>query len=395
MVGLLLMIVPVSVAAVCQCSVLRRSCLSPVVASGIVDSSAYFDAFILRVGLPASAGDRLRANGFKTLSALAYAVSQGQDQNTIFEKFCTDILTDTATAGDRALLRRALHEAYALSIAHLRTQVDTSEEKQAPRLPPAEREARRDRQRERLKGVDTTGFHEPSYKVLDKMNEYVESDELKYESWNFYNSRESEIRGVKSADTIRVEQGLLKLTKGKEGADVQADVHDTYLARGALKRRSLAMDMQGLASFATLEAANEYLFSRLHMPCPPNCSPPSLHSLAEADRELWRLVIDQCRTSLKVASDGRLPIDKALEAFLYDPRVAFHLFPVPSGKRARGDHDAPGDAPPKRRAQQSPATSAKGQRKGSGKSRSTPTYAAWVDWAQVPRFTGSPSLLLL
>ena len=72
-------------------------------------------------------------------------------------------------------------------LAHLKSQVEHSEDKQPPRLPPAEREARRDKQRDRLKGVDdTTGFHEPSYKVLEKMNEFVELDELKYEPWSFY-----------------------------------------------------------------------------------------------------------------------------------------------------------------------------------------------------------------
>ena len=117
-----------------------------------------------------------------------------------------------------------------------------------------------------------------------------------------------------------------------------------------------------------LEGANEYLFDKLYIPCPPGTVPPSLTKIAEADRELWRLVIDECRATLKVASDGSLPIDKAIERFMYSPSVAFHLFPTPNAKRTRDEGDLKGSNPRKR-----PNTStANASRKGSGKGKSTP-----------------------
>eukprot|EP00971_Amphidinium_carterae_P334158 6469262-Amphidinium_carterae.1 len=90
---------------------------------------------------------------------------------------------------------------------------------------------------------------------------------------------------------------MLKLHKGKDGSDITADVQDTYQARGALRRRSIAFDMHGLASYTVLEEANDYLFDRLYAPMPSGECNPSLAQLAEADRELWRLVIDACRAS--------------------------------------------------------------------------------------------------
>ena len=160
-----------------------------IMSSGVVDSAAYFKSYIERIGIPAASVKKLSDAGFNTVAALAYALPPGGEQQEHFDKFTVEYLGVDAPAGDKTLLRRAIHECYALSIAQLKSQVERTEDKPPPRLPPAERQARRARQKERLGAVDGGGFYEPSYKVLERVNEYGESDELKYEPWSFYNHR--------------------------------------------------------------------------------------------------------------------------------------------------------------------------------------------------------------
>ena len=84
---------------------------------------------------------------------------------------------------------------------------------------------------------------------------------------------------------------------------------------------------------------------------------------------MWRLVIDECRSTLNVSSDGTLPIDKAITKFMHSPSVAFHLFPTNGAKRAREDNDSRSQ-PPRKKQPSSAASSS--SRKGAGKSKSTP-----------------------
>eukprot|EP00971_Amphidinium_carterae_P163649 3244712-Amphidinium_carterae.1 len=164
-----------------------------VMSGSIVTSAAYFDElyfdeFIKGIGLADSAITNLKAQGFTTLSALAYAIPP--------------VLGDDANNGRKATLRRALHESYALAVAHVRNMVERADDRTPAKMPVAEREAQRSAQASRLAGVDITGVNEPSRKVLERVCEFVESGELKYEPWSYWMSRDQEVKGIKTDENV-------------------------------------------------------------------------------------------------------------------------------------------------------------------------------------------------
>eukprot|EP00971_Amphidinium_carterae_P073246 1448186-Amphidinium_carterae.1 len=80
--------------------------------SSIVTSSAYFDEFIKSIGLAEQSVVNLKEQGFTTLSALAYAIPPGAGDSgaVIFNELCGQVLGEDANNGQKAVLRRALHE---------------------------------------------------------------------------------------------------------------------------------------------------------------------------------------------------------------------------------------------------------------------------------------------
>eukprot|EP00971_Amphidinium_carterae_P176342 3496236-Amphidinium_carterae.1 len=145
--------------------------------SGLVDSENYFKEYLVRIGMLEPVRARLVAEGFRSLASLAYAIPM-EDQ-TAFPTFAERMLGADSTSGAQAVLRRAIHEAYALTLAQVKHAVEGhGDEQSPPKLPPAEREARRESQKTRLQGVEIQGVHEPSHKVLDRVNEFLERNEL-------------------------------------------------------------------------------------------------------------------------------------------------------------------------------------------------------------------------
>eukprot|EP00971_Amphidinium_carterae_P253384 5030787-Amphidinium_carterae.1 len=79
------------------------------------------------------------------------------EDHSVFTVFAEHILGPDSSSGAQAVLRRATHEAYALTLAQIKHTVEGhSEDHSPPKLPPAEREARRDSRKARLQGMEFT-----------------------------------------------------------------------------------------------------------------------------------------------------------------------------------------------------------------------------------------------
>eukprot|EP00971_Amphidinium_carterae_P106070 2100771-Amphidinium_carterae.1 len=146
--------------------------------SGLEDSENHFkEEYLVRTGMVELVRARLVEEGFRFLASLAYAIPM--EAQTAFQTFAERMLGADSTFGAQAVLRRAIHEAYALTLAQIKHTVEGhGDEHSPPKLPPAERKTRRESQRTRLQGVEIQSVREPSHKVLDRVNEFLERNEL-------------------------------------------------------------------------------------------------------------------------------------------------------------------------------------------------------------------------
>ena len=59
-----------------------------------------------------------------------------------------------------------------------------------------------------------------------------------------------------------------------------------------------------------------------------------MDQLVRADRELWTLLAQEHKGTLKVSATGEIPLDSLFRRFCQDPRITMFLLPAPAGARA-------------------------------------------------------------
>ena len=97
----------------------------------------------------------------------------------------------------------------------------------------------------------------------------------------------------------------------------------------ALTRRALALDLVGIASFARVEEYTRFLMSQLQNDAPPGYSKTSIQQVLRADKEAWLRLAEKLKDGVKRRPDGVLPLDDELRGLQSDPKVVFHLLPLP------------------------------------------------------------------
>ena len=101
-------------------------------------------------------------------------------------------------------------------------------------------------------GISSEGPLEPSHTLINKFHEMVESGELRHLPWSEYGTREAEIRGQKTEESLRTDSnGQIRVVKQK--VDEPADTSTETKARFALQRRGLAFQIARLMSFTAHE----------------------------------------------------------------------------------------------------------------------------------------------
>ena len=295
-----------------------------------VESVAAFTARALSIGLAPDVSQLLKDGGLDTFGKYAYssAYTPGSSDEAPFIVLLKHILSRDPTAQEVAVLRRLYFESHALSVADLRTRIESREEDLPKKLPAPERTSRLEAQRLSLSGVNISGANEPANCLVDKCVQMIEDGQLKYLAVNECPSRTQEVLNQKKEPTISFDStGAIRMSK--KDLETRADVSSELKTQQALLRRALAFDQANLISFSVLNAWTTKLFDITSIEPPSGYRRVSVEQLLNADKELFIKASEICRSDLVALPGQPKPVDQVITRLMEDPRVQYLLLPLP------------------------------------------------------------------
>ena len=298
----------------------------------LVDSTAAFEQRLGEVITNLAARTAIANGGLNSFSALAFACGtpQSPPSDDAFRQFADTVLPVGYTMATYSAFRRLHFEASTLVVAQLKQRVTGDSEEGKQKLPTVEKQARLVDQRRRLAGIDIEGELQPSYSLIDAVNNMIETSSVLWIAPSKATSRDQEIQhGSKNLPSVvQLEQHTLKLAS--QDSNFEADCSSTIQLQWCLQRRALALDQVRLCSWECQSKWINQLLTTLNTPPPPGHSRLSLEQLIKADKQLWT-ELAKCFTGAVVAAVGLAdpPCDQHVTRLRNDPRVTMFLLPLP------------------------------------------------------------------
>ena len=318
---------------------------STMAATSVLSSTAAFDRQCERVGLAQIWIGALKSSGITTLGKLSYAVSLPGTQPS-----ADDMANFTATLrpgapitlGDSSALKQLIFESQTMTVAELRSAMQSTEEVHR-KLPASERSMRIDAQKQRLVGLPLEGPLAVAHGVYDKLATMRENDELKYLPPSECLTRDAELCNEKPPKALQLDANKTGLIFKDEAATAAMSIDTDLQLYQAMVRRALAMDLVGLATYATVQKWNERLFRIMSQEPPPEFQKVSRAQVLRADRQCFLELARVCNGNLKPDSTGALPLDKEFEKLEFNSSIMYFLLPVKGRGKGLGKHkDGPG-----------------------------------------------------
>ena len=317
--------------------------------SSALDSEAAFTDRAQQIGLEKWVIDKIKEKKFATFGRLVFgfAYAPQSSDETPLRNFLAALLDEIPSDDQLASLRRLFFESHTMALTDVRHRTEQSPDPAVAtrRLPTAEREARQKAQEARLGGLIFNPSTIPSNHLVDLFVDMVETGILTYVKGENCCSRAQEVETIRKDPTVSTDAaGLLKL--GSKNADPTCETNTELKLRAAWQRRSLAMDLAGLATFDVTEAWNQFLFAQLIREQPKGFSKISLQQLLDCDKQLFILASHQTMGRLTSAPDQAKPLDAAFEKLRDSNEVLQFLTPLP----AQRSHESPAPSnirPPK------------------------------------------------
>ena len=289
----------------------------------ILDSEAVFSEKALECGLSRAIITVLTQKGFNTIAKIAYSV--GQPGETPTEAQLRDVVTaptgdpNAATAGTVSSIRRLIFESQTHVVSRLKAMVESREDQLKAELA----------QRGRLGGLDLVGELECGHACYDQVMRMLQQNAVVYLAPHLFISRKAEL-GKEKAKKELVLDSLSQLTVREQGHDLHCDTSTELQLQYALTRRSLALDLVGAATFSVAENFNRFLMSQLQAEPPAGYSKATVSQLLRADKEGWLRLAETLTSGVRRNAQNQLPLDLGIPALQSDPKVMFHLLPLPS-----------------------------------------------------------------
>ena len=302
--------------------------------ASLLDSQPAFENRAKEHGLPEDLVTDLVRRGVNTLNKAAYAV--GTPGTPLPEedlrKLANPATPATVTDGVLASIRRLLFESQTMSLANLRQQVEVGDGDRKKDLPLEEIQSRIKAQKARLRGLELSGASEVSHAAYNLVFKMSQDDTITYLRLERFGTRAAEVAQEKTPKELVLDTTSHLQVRSVAPKDACALSSDLALAQ-ALTRRSLAMDLVGVATFEVSENWSRHLLNHLQQPPPPGYRPITHEQVFRADRAAFQVMAEKL-TTLKRTAAGTLPIDVQLELMPAIPRVMFCLMPTGAGAHA-------------------------------------------------------------
>ncbi|OLP76456.1 hypothetical protein AK812_SmicGene43609 [Symbiodinium microadriaticum] len=331
-------------------------------ANAFTESQPVFLDRIKLAGVPDAAKDRLLASGVDTVAKFAFAAGQpGETPSDDKLNALVRVADEDIPVATTAALRRLAFESQTLMIAQVKALVENKSEDQRSELAPAERAERLRQQGIRLAGISRRGESECSYQSYDLVMKMIQDNTITYLSPSKFGSRHEELKMDKPRKELDVVSGTVQVKDKHQ--EVLCSPHTPLLLHHALQRRALAMDLVGAATFDIVQEYHEFLLSHLSMDPPPGYRRIDVSQVLEADRTGWLRLAEKLPTGLRRNAAGVLPLDEELPKLQGDPRVVFHLMPLPVGGAIKRNTEDNSDGGPRKQIR------GRGRGKGNGKGK--------------------------
>ena len=300
-------------------------------ASSTLDSTAAFEDRAKAFGVESWLLDKLRARHLNTFGSFAFSIAHNpQVQNDKpFVDFMQALAETELEPNQLAVLRRLFFESHTLALADVRMRVESSPDPTAAsrKLPAAERLARQEAQQKRLGGVIFNPDTIPSNHLVDTFVEMLEHSTLQYVKPEQCTSRAQEVSAVKKDPTIATDsQGMLKLST--KSSDVFCEANSELKLRAAFQRRSLAMDLSGIAAYDVVEPWVQFLREQ-----PRGFAKITLQQLIDCDKQLFIMASHQTLGRLQGTTGGDKPLDDAIKTLKLSHEILQYLSPLPTVKQ--------------------------------------------------------------
>ena len=328
-------------------------------ANASLDSVAAFAERAQQIGVSQEMLQYLKASGFDTYGKLGFAVTHSPQSNddTAFQQFVQDVWqgADEIPRNQVAAMRRLFFESHTLALSEIRFRVETTSDATTPsrRMPTAERLSRQQEQEARLVGIIFTPETTPANHLVDMCVEMLECGVLQYIKPDQCCSRAHEVMAVKKDQALSLDpSGAIKV--GSKQSETACDTSSELKLRAALQRRSLAMDLAGLASFTVIESWVQFLFTKLLQEQPKGFQKIALSQLLDCDRQMFTLASHKTMGKLAGEPNKTKPLDVTIEELKVSQEVLQYLSPIPAGrssqpeppsKKPKTDHPQGGNAP--------------------------------------------------
>ncbi|CAE7382062.1 unnamed protein product, partial [Symbiodinium sp. CCMP2592] len=227
--------------------------------SSALESTAEFAERCKRLGLSAANLEVLQHAGVASFGQLCFSVSASPHTITdqTFEAWVQRLwVPSVPSEQQQTCLKKLLFESQTMSMGEIRQKMSQ-------------------RQQARITGLVYTPETTPSHYLVDLFNDQLETGVIAWVAPEKCASRADEMQSNKKDKALQLmPDGQIKVNS--KAAEVRCEASTDSKLRAAWQRRSLAMDMAGIATFIVVEKWVHHLFSVFARDVPEGYAPIQL-----------------------------------------------------------------------------------------------------------------------